>query len=217
MRNQLESNCDDQPALVAQGLRRRTGQPWAYVHVEAWISDKRYCQERGRGDGVETEGLMFFAAEPIVVSTSTRLPESRVAVEVRLASLPAVSVLVTHLAPSRENQALRVQQFTALLPWAAGRGRGILIGDLNAEPDASELAPVLARYRDAWAEAAVKGVTHGVTTARIRPHRVSRIDYILYAPEIDLTLESVEVIDTSTLGLGEVSDHDPVIATFRRS
>ncbi|MBI3047284.1 MAG: endonuclease/exonuclease/phosphatase family protein [Acidobacteria bacterium] len=217
MRNQLESNCDDQPALVAEGLRWRTGQPWAHVYVKAWISEKRYCQERGRGDGVETEGLALFAAEPIVVSRSTRLPESRVAVEVRLASLPDVPVLVTHLAPNRENQALRVRQFAALLPWAAGRGPGILIGDLNAEPDASELAPVLARYRDAWAEATAKGVTRGVATGQTRPHRVSRIDYILYAPDIGLTLESVEVIDTSTLGLGEVSDHNPVVATFRRT
>jgi len=115
MRNQPESNCDDQPALIAEGLRRRTGRPWTHVHVKAWISDKRYCQERGRGDGIETEGLAFFAAEPIAVSRSTRLPESRVAVEVRLASLPHVPVIVTHLAPNREGQALRVRQFAALV------------------------------------------------------------------------------------------------------
>ena len=41
MRNQLESNCDDQPALIADGLRRRTGRPWTEVHVKAWTSDKR--------------------------------------------------------------------------------------------------------------------------------------------------------------------------------
>src|ERR671923_2040546 len=46
MRNQLESNCDDQASLIAEGLRRRTGRPWMHVFVKAWISDKRYCQER---------------------------------------------------------------------------------------------------------------------------------------------------------------------------
>ena len=216
MRNQLESNCDDQPALIADGLRRRTGRPWTEVHVKAWTSDKRYCLEQGRGDGVETEGVAFLAAEPIAVSTSTRLPESRVAVEVRLASLPSLPVVVTHLAPNRTDRELRVRQFATLLPWTAARGRGILLGDLNAEPDAGELAPVLARYRDSWAEAAAKGATRGVATGQTRPRRVSRIDYILHAPEIALTLESVEVVDTATLGLGEVSDHHPVVATFRR-
>jgi len=217
MRNQLEANCDDQPALIAEGLRRRTGRPWMHVHVKAWISDKRYCLERGRGDGVETEGLVFLAAEPIVVSESTRLPENRVAVEVRVASLPQVPVIVTHLAANRDQQALRARQFSALLPWARRRGPGLLIGDLNAEPSANELVPVLSRYRDAWAEAAARGATRGFATGQTRPHRVSRIDYVLYAPEMGLTLESVEAVDTSTLGLGEVSDHNPVVATFRRA
>jgi endonuclease/exonuclease/phosphatase family metal-dependent hydrolase len=217
MRNQLEANCDDQAMLIAEGLRRRTGRPWTHLYVKAWTSDKRYCQERARGDDVEVEGLAFFAAEPIAVSKWTRLPENRVAVEVRVASLPDLPVIVTHLAPNRDQQALRARQFAALLPWAAPRGPGILIGDLNAEPDASELAPAFARYRDAWAEAARRGIARGVATGQTRPHRVSRIDYVLYAPGINLTLESVEVVDTSTLGLGEVSDHNPVVATFRRA
>lgn len=217
MRNQLEANCDDQAKLIAEGLRQRTGRPWTHVYVKAWTSDKRYCQERGRGDDVEVEGLAFLAAEPIAASKWTRLPESRVAVEVRVASLPDLPVIVTHLAPNRDQQTLRAQQFAALLPWAAPRGPGILIGDLNAEPDASELAPVFARYRDAWGEAARRGIARGVATGQTRPHRVSRIDYVLYAPGINLTLESVEVVDTSTLGLGEVSDHNPLVATFRRA
>jgi len=216
MRNQLESNCDDQAALIADGLRKRTGRPWTHLYVKAWVSNKRYCQERGRGDDVEVEGLAFLAAEPIVSTKWTRLPESRVAVEVRVASLPDVPVIVTHLAPNRDQQALRARQFASLLPWASQRGGGILIGDLNAEPDATELAPVFARYRDAWVEAAARGATRGVATGQTRPHRVSRIDYVLYAPEIDLRLESVEAVDTNTLGLGEVSDHNAVVATFRR-
>jgi len=216
MRNQIESNCDDQAALIADGLRKRTGRPWAHVYIQAWISDKRYCQERRRGGDVEVEGLAFLAAEPIVATEWTRLPESRVAVAVRVASAPDVPVIVTHLAPNREHQALRARQFAALLPWASRHGRGILLGDLNAEPDAGELGPVFAQYRDGWAEAAARGATRGYPTGQTRPHRVSRIDYVLYAPEIDWTLDAVDVVDTSTLGLGEVSDHNPVVATFRR-
>jgi endonuclease/exonuclease/phosphatase family metal-dependent hydrolase len=216
MRNQMGANCDDQPALIAEGLRRRTRRPWTYVYEKAWISENRQCVERGHGDGVETEGLAFFAAERIASSRFTRLPEERVGLAVRVASLPHVPIIVTHLAPNRQNQAQRVHQIAALLPWAKQHGPGILVGDLNAEPTASELAPLLGRYRDGWAEAAARGTTRGVASGSTRPNRVSRIDYVLYAPEIGLTLESVEVIDTSTLGLGEVSDHNPVVATFRR-
>lgn len=216
MRNHMGANCDDQPALIAEGLRRRTRRPWTYVYEKAWIGENRQCLERSRGDGVETEGLAFFAAERIVTSRVTRLPEGRIGLAVRVASLPGVPVIVTHLAPNRQNQPHRVGQIAALLPWAGKQRPGILVGDLNAEPTATELAPLLARYRDGWAEAAARRTTGGIASGSTRPNRVSRIDYVLYAPEIELTLESVEAIDTSTLGLGEVSDHNPVVATFRR-
>jgi endonuclease/exonuclease/phosphatase family metal-dependent hydrolase len=216
MRNQLESNCDDQAAVIAEGLRARTGRPWTHVFVKGSISDKRYCLEKERGDDVEVEGLAVLAAEPIVSARWTHLPGRRIGLEVRLASLPDVPVVVTHLAPMRTDQALRARQFSSLLPWSSQRGGGILMGDLNAEPDAGELTPVFARYRDAWVDASARGTTRGFATGQTRPHRVSRIDYVLYAPEIDLDLESVETVDTSADGLGEVSDHNPVVATFKR-
>jgi endonuclease/exonuclease/phosphatase family metal-dependent hydrolase len=132
--------------------------------------------------------------------------------------MPDVPVIVTHLAASRQNQAGRAQELGRLLPWAARQGPGLLMGDFNARPDARELAPVLAQYRDAWADAAERGTTRGVLTGSTRPgRRVSRIDYVLYAPDVDLTLQSVEIVDPSTLvGLGGVSDHFPVVATFLR-
>jgi hypothetical protein len=83
------------------------------------------------------------------------------------------------------------------------------MGDFNATPEASELGPVRARYLDAWAEAAAQGQVGGVVSGSTRPsRRVSRIDYVFYAPDVDLRLESVDVVDPSTLpGLDEVSDH----------
>lgn len=218
MRNHPDFNCDDQPALVAEGLRRRTGRPWAHVHVKAWITADRRCQEGGRGDDVATEGLAFFTPERIVDSISVRLSEGRVGLAVRLASMPHVPVIVTHLAAGRQNQPDRVREIAVLLPWAAGHGPGILIGDLNATPEANELGPVMARYRDGWADAAARGTAGGVASGSTRPgRRMSRIDYVLYEPNVHLALESVEVVDASTLGLGEVSDHHPVVATFRRN
>ena len=217
LRNHAGFNCHDQPALIAEGLRRRTGRPWTHAYAKSWVTENRQCLERGQGDGVETEGVAFFTPERIVASSSVRLSKGRVGLVVRIASMPHVPVIVTHLAANRQNQAGRVREIATLLPWAARQGPGLLMGDLNARPEASELVPVMARYRDAWAEAAAAGRVHGVVSGSTRPgRRVSRIDYVLYAPDVDLTLQSVEVVDPSTLpGLGGVSDHHPVVATFR--
>jgi endonuclease/exonuclease/phosphatase family metal-dependent hydrolase len=95
-------------------------------------------------------------------------------------------------------------------------GQGILVGDLNADAKAAELAPLFERYRDAWPEAAARGVARGIPNGATRPNGVARIDYVLYDPDAGLSLESVEVIDPVALGLGEVSDHHPVVATFRK-
>jgi exonuclease III len=47
---------------------------------------------------------------------------------------------------------------------------------------------------------------------------VSRIDYVFYQPSLDLTLRSVDIVDVSALSAsGEVSDHHPVVAAFRRN
>jgi endonuclease/exonuclease/phosphatase family metal-dependent hydrolase len=219
MRNHPDFNCDDQPALIAKGLRRRTGRPWTHVHAKAWISENRQCLERGRGSDVATEDLAFFAAGPIVASSSVRLSEGRIGLAVRVAAMPHVPVIVTHLAANRQNQRDRIHELAVLLPWAARHGPGILIGDFNAPPEAIELGPVMERYRDAWAEAAARGRAGGIASGSTRPgRRVSRIDYVLYEPNVDLALESAEVVDASALpGLGEVSDHHPVVATFRRN
>ncbi|HEY3159947.1 MAG TPA: endonuclease/exonuclease/phosphatase family protein [Vicinamibacterales bacterium] len=218
MQNHPDFNCDDQPSLTAEGLRKRTGRPWTHVFVKAWITDHRQCMERGRGKDIETEGLAIFARDRILASSSVRLSEGRVGLAVRVASMPDEPVIVTHLSANQENQPSREREIATLLPWAVRQGPGVLIGDLNARPDASELGPLMARYRDAWAEASARGRAGGVASGSTRPFgRVSRIDYVFYAPEGDLTLDSVEIVDTSTLGLGEVSDHHPVVATFRRN
>lgn len=216
MRNDAAFNCDDQPARIAEGLRRRSGLPWTQVHAKAWITENRQCAEIGKGDASATEDLAFFTRERILESHTVRLNVGRVGLAVRLARLPDVPIVVTHLAANRQNQADRMKELGVLLPWADRLGRGILIGDLNAEAQAEELSPLFVRYRDAWPEAATRGTARGVANGATRPNGRSRIDYVLYTPNDEFTLESVEVIDTVTLGLGEVSDHHPVVATFRR-
>lgn len=218
MRYHAQFNCDDQPALIAEGLRRRTGRPWRHAYVKAWITSNRQCQDRGQGDDTESEGLAFFSPVPIVAQDWVRLSEGRIGLAVRIESMPRTPVIVTHLEAVRLNQAGRAREIGVLLPWAVKQGAGLLIGDFNAEPDAGELGPVKARYRDAWVDAQAQGRTGGVASGSTRPNRESRIDYVFYAPDIDLTLDSVAVVDTTTTpDVGAVSDHHPVVATFRRN
>ena len=217
LRNHPQFNCDDQPALIAEGLRRVTGRQWSHAYARSWITDNKDCMARGRGDDVATEGLAFFAPERIIATDHINLPESRVGLMARVASMPDVPVIVTHLAASRRNQLQRAIQLEALLPWAAQQGPGILLGDFNARPDATEFEPVTARYRDSWLEASQRGLNKGVVSGSTRPSFESRIDYVLYAHDAPLVLESVEVVNTApTPGAVEVSDHRPVVATFRR-
>lgn len=219
MRNHPDFNCDDQPALIAAGLSRRTGRRWTHVQARAWITEDRQCLMRGRGSDVATEDLAFIAGGPILSSRSVRLSEGRVGLAVRVAAMPDVPVIVTHLAANRQNQRDRIRELAVLLPWAAQQGPGLLIGDLNAQPGADELGPVMTRYRDAWPEAAARGRAGGVASGSTRPFgRVSRIDYVLYDPTLNLALDSVEIVDVSAASpSGEVSDHHPVVATFRRA
>ena len=216
LRNHPQFNCDDQPALIADGLRRLTGRRWTHVYAKAWITDNRECLARGRGDGVATEGVALLTPDRVLTASQIDLPESRVGLMARLASMPDVPVIVTHLTAYRRNQAHRIKQIEMLLPWAAQHGPGILMGDFNAWPGTIEVASLLAKYRDAWGDAHERGLNTGIASGSTRPGSESRIDFVLYTPDSPLLVESVDVVDTSTDGSAEVSDHRPVSATFRR-
>ncbi len=216
-RNHAVYNCDDQAALLAQFLRHKTGRPWTHVYVNEWLTTERSCVDSGRGDDVTTEGLALLAPEPLLEVEHVELFNGRLGLSARLASAPDVAIVVTHLASGTGNAPDRVKQIAALLPWTQQRGRTqILIGDFNAEPETPELRPLMAAYHDAWAEAAESGHIRGVVSGSTRPKRVSRIDYVFYEPSDALQLQSVDVIDTSSLFSSEVSDHRPVVATFTR-
>jgi endonuclease/exonuclease/phosphatase family metal-dependent hydrolase len=216
MRNHPWLNCDDQPALIAEGLRRLTGRRWSHLYARSWILDDKDCETHGRGDGVATEGVAILTPDRILATEQTRLPESRAALMVRVASMPDVPVIVTHLAASRRNLAHRIQQIEAILPWADGFGPGVLLGDFNARAESPEIEPLMSRYKDGWVDAWQRGLIRGPANGGTRPFGTSRIDFVLYAPEAPLTVAAAEVVDTTTLpGLGEVSDHRPVAVTFR--
>ena len=217
LRNHAQYRCDDQPAQIAEGLRRATGRPWRYVYVNEWVTENRECLEAGLGDGVETEGLAFFTAEPSLDVDYVRLWHTRIGLRARIPKAPDVSVIVTHLAHSAVNLSDRRQQIDQLVPWSGEQGPfRVLMGDFNAAPGSPELAPVTAMYRDAWADAAETGKARGVTDGSTRPGRSSRIDYVMYTPAARWRIDAVDVVDSSGwLQRWEASDHRPVVATFR--
>ena len=62
-RNHPFYDCDDQPARIAAGLKAATGREWFVVYQQEWFTPNVECQERGKGDGKETEGLAFLSPQ----------------------------------------------------------------------------------------------------------------------------------------------------------
>ena len=79
------------------------------------------------------------------------------------------------------------------------QGPQTLVGDLNALPEAPELAPLYERYNDAWP---LGGEGPGYTIGAENPTR--RIDYVFVTPDVAVRSASVP----RTLA----SDHLPVVA-----
>jgi len=127
--------------------------------------------------------------------------------------------VVTHLASGSQekSQADRTRQVEQLLSWAdtlpAPR---IIVGDMNALPNAPELTPLMRAYRDAIADANASGSRRGVRADTTRAGRTGRVDYVFFTPEAGVRLEWVEIVDTSALIGVAASDHHPVLASFVR-
>ncbi len=109
-----------------------------------------------------------------------------------------VRVFVTHL-DYRRDPSVRVQQVSDMLRYIGSSTMPtLLLGDLNASPDAPELQPLLARLHDLWDASRGPGFTYPADVPR------ERIDYVLASP--GFRVRDVRVIDT------QASDHRPVVA-----
>jgi endonuclease/exonuclease/phosphatase family metal-dependent hydrolase len=210
-RNHPSYGCDDQPALIASGLRGASGQQWDAAYEQEWFTPDVSCQKSGRGTGPETEGLVLLTRRSMSTPASMPLPDSRIGLQVGIRDAYGLPVVVTHLTSGGSQSSTRGQQLDRLLGWARGFGEPLIVmGDFNAGPDAPELQAPLAGYRDAWAEAVKLGRAVGSGLS----HGSMRVDYIFYRPGASLTLESAEVVDTRALIGVMASDHQPVVATF---
>jgi endonuclease/exonuclease/phosphatase family metal-dependent hydrolase len=113
-----------------------------------------------------------------------------------------VHVYVTHL-DFRADPSVRRQQVAdtlRILDEDEPGAQQLLLGDFNAEPQASELQPLWHRMTDAWA--VVHGPAGGLTYPAITP--VKRIDYVTASRGI--AVSSATVVESTA------SDHRPVVA-----
>lgn len=109
-----------------------------------------------------------------------------------------VRVAGTHLQHnSAIERAAQTQRIAELL--APAREPVVLAGDLNAVPEAPELAPLQGMFADAWTRG---GEGPGFTYPVEAPDR--RIDYVLTSPEIGAGSATVVATDAS--------DHLPLVA-----
>ena len=208
-RNHPFYQCDDQPAKIASTLQSMTGQLWSVSYQQEWFTPDVSCQQSGRGDGRETEGLVLLTRRAMTPTTMTALVDSRIGLETTLADAYALPFVVTHLTSGSTAGSTRAEQVMQLTGWVSRFGDPqIVIGDFNAAPGSAELQP-MAAYRDAWQDA----VTAGRATGNANSHGTSRIDYVFFRGA-SLTLTAVDVVDTTSLVGVQASDHSPVVATF---
>ena len=106
----------------------------------------------------------------------------------------------THL--TNNNNAERLEQSLKVVE-SLGRSSvpTLLVGDLNARPDAPEIKTLTAILNDTWTQV---GVGPGYTIEADNP--TARVDYQLHSPRMTPTSATVPVI--------LASDHLPVVASF---
>jgi endonuclease/exonuclease/phosphatase family metal-dependent hydrolase len=108
----------------------------------------------------------------------------------------AVKVFTTHL-DYRADPSVRRSQVGDMLRYIDSSVPTILAGDLNATPDAAELALLLRVLRDAWPSTAGAGLTYPADNP------VKRIDYVLASSHFRVRSASVPAT--------QASDHRPVV------
>ncbi len=151
-------------------------------------------------------GTAILSKYPIVESRNTLLPklgnsEQRGLLEalIKVKGAP-VRFYDTHL--QHNNSEERALQVRAIMEHTEDvEGPQVLVGDLNARPEAPELAPLYGRYNDAWP---LGGEGPGYTIGAENPTR--RIDYVFVTPDVAVRGASVP----RTLA----SDHLPVVANL---
>jgi endonuclease/exonuclease/phosphatase family metal-dependent hydrolase len=109
-----------------------------------------------------------------------------------------VRVFVTHLDYRKDPSVRRTQVAEMLARIGAVDSPTLLLGDMNASPDAAEIQPLFARMRDSWLTTAGPGFTYPADTP------TERIDYVFVSPNAKVDTAFVPVVPAA-------SDHRPVV------
>jgi len=167
----------------------------------------------GASDGAPKRefGVALLSRYPIVAwndDTLTRLStQAENPVPTRMPGLLAatidvhgtrVRVFVTHLDYRKDPSVRRTQVAEMLAHIGAVDTPTLLLGDMNAAPDAPELQPLFTRLRDAWPATAGPGFTYPADAP------AERIDYVFTSPNGTIDTAFVPVVPAT-------SDHRPVV------
>ena len=190
----------DQAGRLSQSL----GMPVRFAHI--------YELPGASVDAPKREfGVALLSRYPIVTwenDTITRLStQAENPVPLRMPGLLAatidvhgtpVRVFVTHLDYRKDPSVRRTQVTEMLARIGAVDSPTLLLGDMNASPDAAELQPLFARMHDSWLTTAGPGFTYPADTP------TERIDYVLVSPNGKVDTAFVPVVPAA-------SDHRPVV------
>jgi endonuclease/exonuclease/phosphatase family metal-dependent hydrolase len=108
-RNHPSYACDDQPERIASGLRNSTGGNWIVAYQQEWFTADKSCQESGRGDGPETEGLVILSRRAVSSAASASLSDSRIGLEAAVLDAYGLPIIVTHLTSGASAAGTRAQ------------------------------------------------------------------------------------------------------------
>jgi endonuclease/exonuclease/phosphatase family metal-dependent hydrolase len=157
-------------------------------------------------------GLAILSRHPFTRTVNHSITRHSTQEENRIAPLPGfpeaaievggleVRIFNTHL-DYRRDPSVRQTQISEMLSIMTGDPTPtLLVGDLNARPDAPELQPLFDVFKDVWATNPDSGYTHPANEPR------QRIDYILVSPSC--SVESSSVVNSIA------SDHRPVVASI---
>ncbi len=161
-------------------------------------------------------GTVILSRFPILECSNTLLPRTgtneqrgltRALINVRGVPLQFYN---THLHTTVADRLLQTAEIAAVVEAAPG-GSKVLVGDFNARPTATEMAPIYTRFLDAWQAAGAPTADNpngNTSPARLSGSPTSRIDYVCVSPRVTVAVAQVPINGQTRLA----SDHYPVVA-----
>lgn len=199
------SGYQDEPAVLAAGIG---------LEHRCYAANLDHPAD-AHADRPHQYGTLILSRFPIRTCSNTLLPrtgdnEQRgftlAVIDVRGAPLRFYN---THLHTTQGDRLLQTAAIATAID-VADPAPKIMVGDFNARPDAPELAPLLARFTDAWSKAGARTADNpdGLTSpAALDGASRNRIDYVLVSPPSQVRSASVPIDAKTRLA----ADHYPVV------